>query len=151
MDALTMLKEEHREAQQMFKKIANAEGQKAKQLWTQLNQALSLHEKMEEMHLYPQLKADPKMKEKDLVLEAYEEHHAAETLQAEIDALDVSAENWHAKVKVLQEQIDHHIEEEEGELFPAVREVWDSKRLQEVGEAMMKMKQQAQGSQKKAA
>lgn len=147
MDALELLIEDHKEAKQMFRKIEKAESpQQAQQMFERLNEALELHEQMEETHLYPPLKEESKTEE--LVLEAYEEHHVADLLLEEISALDPSDEAWKPKVTVLQENIEHHIEEEEGELFPKVRRLWNKQKREEVGARMMEMKD---GKMKKAA
>jgi hypothetical protein len=140
MDCLRLLKEQHDEAKQLFKKLEKAEGAKATELWTDLKSRLTMHEKLEETHLYPELKKDKATEE--IVLEAYEEHHVMDVLIEEISALKPSDEQFHAKVTVLQENTEHHIEEEEGELFPKVRKAWDTARREEVGRKMEAMKEQ---------
>jgi hypothetical protein len=95
---------------------------------------------MEETFFYPQLKKDERAK--DIVLEAYEEHHVMDVLIEEISKLKPSDEAFQPKVKVLQENTEHHIEEEEGELFPKVRKIWDAGKRREVGEKMEAMKQE---------
>jgi hypothetical protein len=147
MDALKLLEQDHDEAKKLFQQIEEASGAKASQLWTKLKDALTLHEEIEEAHLYPPLK-DVETTE-DLVLESYEEHHVMDVLIEEISALDPSDERWHPKVKVLQENTEHHIEEEETGLFPKVRKIWDVKKREEIGGRMQEMKTQAQ--QKKRA
>ena len=124
MDVLRLLEDEHDEAKAVFKKIEKAEGAAAGRLWNQLKDMLTLHEEMEETLFYPQLKQEKPTE--DLILEAYQEHHVMDLLIEEISALDPKHETWHPKVKVLQENTEHHIEEEEGELFPKVRKIWDT-------------------------
>ena len=149
MDALELLIEEHKEAKALFKRIEQTNGPKeAQRLFNELKAALELHEQLEETHLYPPLKEEEKTE--DLVLEAYEEHHVADLLLAEISQLDPSDETWRPKVKVLQENIEHHIEEEEGELFPKVRRLWNKSRREEVGARMQEMKQQHLAQQRAA-
>jgi len=101
---------------------------------------LSLHEKMEESFFYPRLKEAPKTE--DLVLEGYQEHHVMDLLIDEISKLKPSDEAWQPKIKVLRENTEHHIEEEEGELFPKVRKIWDTRTRDEVGKQLQEMKAQ---------
>jgi len=143
MDVITFLKDEHDEAKAVFKKLEKAEGAAAQKLWNQLSSMLSLHEELEETLLYPQLKKA----ETDLILEAYQEHHVMDVLIGELNELKPTDETWEPKIKVLQENTEHHIEEEEGELFPKVRKIWDTARRQEVGRQMQEMKDQRQKEQ----
>jgi hemerythrin superfamily protein len=140
MDCLKLLSEEHDEVKKLFGQLEKAEGAKASQLWSEIKTKLTIHEAMEETHFYPQLKKDERAK--DIVLEAYEEHHVMDVLIEEISQLKSSDESFQPKVKVLQENTEHHIEEEEGELFPEVRKIWDAEKRREVGEKMDQMKQQ---------
>jgi hemerythrin superfamily protein len=146
MDVLKLLTEEHDEAKAVFTKLEKAEGAAATRLWDQLKSMLTLHEEMEETLFYPQLKE--KQPTEELVLEAYQEHHVMDLLIEEISALDVSDEAWAPKVKVLQENTEHHIEEEEKELFPKVRKIWDTATREQVGRQMQEMKDRAQKAHK---
>jgi hemerythrin-like domain-containing protein len=148
MDVLTFLKDEHDEAKAIFKKLEDAEGASASRLWEQLRNMLQLHEEMEETLLYPQLKKEEAAK--DLILESYQEHHVMDVLQDEISQLKPSAEAWQPKIKVLQENTEHHIEEEEKELFPKVRKIWDADRRATVGGQMQDMKAKRGGAHKAA-
>ena len=118
MNAITLLEADH----QMVKKLLNElestteRGVKTRsELFATIKGELTLHEIVEEEIFYPELKAHPKAQ--DIVLEAYEEHHVVDVLMGELEALDVSDETWGAKAKVMKENIEHHIEEEEGEMF----------------------------------
>jgi len=139
MDVLRLLEDEHDEAKSVFKKLEKADGQEASRLWDQLKSMLTLHEEMEETLFYPQLKAEKPTE--DLILEAYQEHHVMDLLIDEISALEPADEAWQPKVKVLQENTEHHIEEEEGELFPKVRKIWDTAKRAQVGRQMEEMKE----------
>ena len=139
MDVLEFLKDEHDEAKSMFSKLEKARGAEAQRLWDRLRSMLTLHEEMEETHLYPSLKEEPPTE--DLILESYQEHHVMDVLIGEISELEPSDEEWAPKIKVLQENTEHHIEEEEGELFPKVRKIWDKARREEIGQRMQQMKQ----------
>jgi hemerythrin superfamily protein len=148
MDCLKLLSDEHDEVKKLFRQLDKAEGQKAAQLWAEISMKLTLHEELEETHFYPQLRKDERAKE--IVLEAYQEHHVMDVLIEEINALKPDDEEFHPKVTVLQENTEHHIEEEEGELFPKVRKIWDNEKRQEVGRKMEEMKNQRMKEQRAA-
>jgi hypothetical protein len=148
MDCLQLLETQHDEAKKLFKRLDKAEGAEAAKLWNELKTKLSAHEEIEEALFYPELK---KVKTtEDIILESYEEHHVMDVLIEEISALKPSDEAFHPKVTVLQENTEHHIEEEEGELFPKVRKVWDSAKRQEVGGKMEAMHERLTKTQRAA-
>lgn len=119
-DAIALLKEDHRAVEKLFKEFESAKGDGRKEkLARRICLELSVHTKIEEEIFYPAL--DGKVEE-DLLKEAYVEHDAAKLLVAEIEAGDGQSDDFFdAKVQVLSEEIDHHVKEEEGELFPQVR------------------------------
>src|SRR5439155_26576606 len=98
--------------------------------------------------LHPQLKKEEAAK--DLILEGYQEHHVMDLLIDGISCPQTTDEAWQPKIKVLQENTEHHIEEEEGELFPKVRKIWDTEPSQQVGRQMQDMKSQRHKEQKAA-
>ena len=130
------------------KQLEKVEGAAARKLFDQLKSMLCLHEEMEETFFYPQLKKEEAAK--DLILEAYQERHVVDVLIDEISALEPTDEAWEPKIKVLQENTEHHIQEEEGELFPKVRKIWDTDRRQQVGRQIQDMKSQRNKEQKAA-
>jgi hypothetical protein len=140
MDCLQLLIDQHKEAKQLFRELEKAEGQKAQQLFDELKTKLSMHEELEETHFYPELKREKAAEE--IVLESYQEHHVMDVLIEEISALGPSDETFKPKCTVLQENTEHHIEEEEGELFPKVRKIWDMDKRKEVGLKMEELKGQ---------
>jgi hypothetical protein len=140
--------DQHAEAKKLFKQLEKAEGARAGQLWNELKTKLTMHEALEEAHLYPQLKKEEAAK--DMILESYEEHHVMDLLIEEISALKPSHEQFAPKMTVLQENTEHHIEEEEGELFPKVRKIWDSAKRQEVGRKMEETKERLMKEQRAA-
>lgn len=142
MDVLKLLKDEHDDVKAVFKKLEKAEGATATRLWDQLKSMLTLHEEMEETLFYPPLKEAPPTE--DLILESYQEHHVMDVLIDEISQLQPSDETWAPKVKVLQENTEHHIEEEEGDLFPKVRKIWDTAKREQIGKQMQEMKERKQ-------
>jgi hypothetical protein len=78
------------------------------------------------------------------VLEGYEEHHVVDEIMGELEMTDVGDETWGAKFKVMKENIEHHIEEEEGEMFKNARQVFDRSELEELGARMSELKTAAQ-------
>ena len=119
-DAITLLKEDHRAVEKLFKQFEEAKGEGRKEkLARRICLELSIHTRIEEEIFYPACKGKV---DEDLLKESYVEHDAAKLLIAEIEAgSGESDEFFDAKVQVLSEQIDHHVEEEEKELFPEVR------------------------------
>ena len=87
------------------------------------------------------MKAHPKAK--DIVLEGYQEHHVVDLLMSELEELDVTDETWGAKALVMKENIEHHIEEEEGEMFKTARSVFDAAELDALGDRMAARKETA--------
>ena len=119
-DALTLLKEDHRAVEKLFKEFENAKGDGRKEkLARQICFELTVHTTIEEEIFYPACKGKI---DEDKLKEAYVEHDAAKLLIAEIEAGSGKTDDFFdAKVQVLGEQIDHHVKEEEDELFPEVR------------------------------
>ena len=119
-DALTLLKEDHRAVEKLFKEFENAKGDGRKEkLARQICFELTVHTTIEEEIFYPACKGKI---DEDKLKEAYVEHDAAKLLIAEIEAGNGEGDDYFdAKVQVLGEQIDHHVKEEEDELFPEVR------------------------------
>ncbi|MCU1461518.1 MAG: hemerythrin [Acidimicrobiales bacterium] len=138
MDAITLLKEDHKEVKRLFREFEKLgeRAVKAKQeIATHVIEALSVHSAIEEQIFYPSVrKLVPDLNE--AVLEALEEHHVAKWLLAELEDMTPEHERFDAKMKVLTESVRHHVEEEEGELFPEVREALGRKALAEIGEQM---------------
>jgi hypothetical protein len=137
MDALTLLKQDHDRVKKM---LADGErtterGEKTREeLFLRLKESLVAHESMEEQILYPALKAHPKAKE--LTLEAYEEHHVVDLVLEELENTPFADEQWGAKFTVARENIEHHIEEEEGEMFKMCRQLFSREELEQMGAQM---------------
>jgi hemerythrin superfamily protein len=111
MDAIALLKQDHRTVEELFAKFEKAGGDGRKQeLATEICLELSVHAQIEEEIFYPACEGKV---EEELIKEAYVEHDGAKLLIAEILAGEPSDEFYDSKVKVLQEQIEHHVEEEE--------------------------------------
>jgi hemerythrin superfamily protein len=124
-DAITLLESQHREVEEMFKKyedLTDRAKASKKKIADQVCTALTLHAQIEEEIFYPATREASKETE-DMVDEAVVEHAAAKDLIAQILDMDPDDDLYDAKVKVLSEQIEHHVEEEEQEMFPKVREL----------------------------
>ena len=119
-DAIALLKEDHRAVEKLFKDFEGAKGDGRKErLARQICLQLTVHTTIEEEIFYPACEGKI---EEDLLKEAYVEHDSAKLLIAEIEAGNGESDDFFdAKVQVLSEQIEHHVKEEEGELFPQVR------------------------------
>ncbi len=138
-DAIELLTQDHREVEQLFEQFEKAEGDGRKQkLAQEICKQLTIHAMLEEEVFYP---ACVGKIEEDMLKEAYVEHDAAKMLIAEIDAGEPSDEFYEAKVKVLKEEIEHHIKEEEkqtGSLFKEARKAGLD--LDQLGEQMERRK-----------
>lgn len=136
MDAIKLLKQQHREVEKLFAQFEEA-GDRAKvkktELCAKISDALAVHAAIEERIFYP---ATKDARTEELLHEAVEEHLSAKRIIADLLEADVEDEQFDAKVKVLQEQIEHHVEEEEKELFPKAQKQLGSDRLEELGEEM---------------
>jgi hemerythrin-like domain-containing protein len=143
MDALELLKDDHQLIKKLLKQVEDtgrSDAQRRRELYRQIRSELKFHERLEETLLYPELKQHDETR--DVTLEGFEEHHAANLILEELCDVPVSDETWGAKAKVLQEMIEHHIEEEEGEMFKGAKRVLGKERLQEIGRQMQAMKQE---------
>jgi hemerythrin-like domain-containing protein len=145
MDAITLLKADHDKVKKLLGELESTteRGVKTREgLFATIKGELTVHETIEEEIFYPALKEHPKAK--DLVLEAYEEHHVVDQVMAELEGLDVSDETWGAKATVMKENVEHHIDEEEQEMFAQARKVFDKSELEDLGARMEERKRSAQ-------
>ena len=142
MDAMSLLKEDHKKVKKMLAQLESTTERGVKtreELFTRVKQELVVHEAIEEEIFYPALKEHPKTKE--IALEGYEEHHVVDTVMAEIEGVAYDDEKWGAKFTVMKENLEHHIEEEEGEMFKQARQVFDQDELTQLGESMKARKE----------
>ena len=148
MDALTLLKQDHEKVKAILKELEPTTERATKtrtELFAKLKTELTVHEIIEEEIFYPTLKEHPKARE--IVLEGYEEHNVVDTIMGELEALPVEDETWGPKAKVMTENIEHHIEEEEGEMFEKARQVFDRQELDDLGARMEERKVEAMREQ----
>lgn len=137
MNAIELLKNQHREVEKLFaqyEKLTHHD-RKAK-VCASISDNLAAHATVEEKIFYPAVYVGDL---KDLLKEAVEEHLAAKRLIADLLAMAPSDGNFDAKVKVLKEQIEHHVEEEEEEMFPKVEKNMTKEELLALGEKMEAM------------
>jgi hemerythrin superfamily protein len=121
-DAIKLLEADHRQVEKWFKEFEATNGEKTKtKLVEQICTALKVHTQIEEEIFYPVSREFLNTEDEEMVDEAVVEHAAAKTLISEIEAMEVGDELFDAKVKVLMEMIEHHVEEEEKEYFPELR------------------------------
>jgi hemerythrin superfamily protein len=143
-NAIEMLKSDHHKVKELFRQYEAAGNwayQKKKGIAEEVFTELEIHTTLEEELFYPAMKRKTDQDGKDLVTEAMEEHPVVTTLMDELQGLDPTDERYDAKFKVLMEHVAHHIEEEEGEMFPEAEEVL-GERLERLGTQMQERKQQ---------
>lgn len=144
-DAIVLLKEDHKEIRKLFADFENA-GENAHKtkgkIVHRIIELLTVHTYLENEIMYPRVRELLPALEED-ILESYEEHHVADVLVMELYGMQPEHERFDAKTTVLIENVRHHIEEEEDEWFPKVREGLGRKQLQEIGEEMLEAKKTA--------
>jgi len=142
-DAIKLLKDDHNSVKKLFKDFEKASGKKKLDIARQTLIELQAHAKIEEEIFYP--KYLEMTKDEELTAEAEEEHHVAEVLMEELTEMLSSSEtdvHFDAKYMVMAESVKHHIEEEEGEMFPKAEKKMDKELLKELGEEMIQRREQ---------
>jgi iron-sulfur cluster repair protein YtfE (RIC family) len=143
MNAFTLLKADHKKVAGILEKLdlTTERGVKTREeLFTQLKTELEVHTRIEETIFYPALeKAD---ETRDITLEAFEEHRLVKQLLGELESMGKDKEEWTAKFTVLKESIEHHVEEEEGDMFPKARKVLGEEKAETLGTRMEEAKNQ---------
>jgi hypothetical protein len=137
VDAITLLKTDHDRMRTLLTELESTTERGVKtrtELFATIKGELMVHETIEEEIFYPELKAHPKAK--DIVLEGYEEHHVVDLVMGELEEVPVDDESWGAKAKVMKENVEHHMEEEEGDMFKTARSVFDKGELDDLGARM---------------
>jgi hypothetical protein len=150
MEPTQLLKKQHREVEGLFKKVDRAEGaDERRRLMEQIASRLELHTRLEEEVFYPAVRALDSKKAREMIDEAYEEHHVVKLVLHELPRVDPEDERFHAKMTVLKELIEHHVEEEESEMFKLARKL-DEDELEDLAERMTAMVEE-EGGQARAA
>lgn len=154
MDPFELLKADHRKVEELFTQLESARGAAKLRVFEQIRMELELHAHIEEKVFYPALE-EPK-ETHELTMEAYEEHDVVKKLLKELGRARSANEEWEAKAKVLQENVEHHVEEEENELFGKADSVLGEEELEVLGDQMAAEKERKQrgpakkGSSKKS-
>ncbi len=142
MDPIELLENDHRTLKRLLAEGQAAKDERAKQeTFDRIRVEMTVHEIIEEEIFYPACKEHPKAKE--IVLEGYEEHHVVDLLLGELMGISPSNETWDAKFDVMKENVEHHIGEEESDLFPKARQVFDRGELDDLGSRMEARKREA--------
>ena len=142
-DAIVLLKEDHKEIRKLFREFRGADDDREKgRIVGRIIELLTVHTYIENEGMYPEVRSLLPDLESD-ILESFEEHHVADVLVTELAGMKPDAERFDAKTTVLIENVEHHIEEEEEEWFPKVREALGRKQLQEIGARMLELKEKA--------
>jgi len=147
MNAFDLLKADHKKVADILEKL-DATSERAlktrEELFTKLKRELDVHSRIEETIFYPVLEEADETHE--ITLEALEEHALVKQLLEELQALAKDDEQWTAKFTVLKENVEHHVEEEEGEMFKKARKVLSEEAIETLGTRM----ERAKGEQEKA-
>src|SRR6267142_6651228 len=143
MNAFTLLKEDHEKVADLLERIDSTteRGIKTREdLFKRLKNELDVHTRIEETIFYPALEEEEETR--DITLEAFEEHRLVKQLLSELESMDKVDEQWTAKFTVLKENIEHHVEEEEDEMFKKARKGLSDADLQALGSRLEKAKQE---------
>lgn len=133
MNAFDILKEDHKRVSSLFEKLEPTTERAVKtreELFAKLKMELDVHAQIEETILYPVLKEIEKTR--DITLEGIEEHRLVKQLLAELENAPVDTEQWTAKLTVLKENVEHHVEEEEGEMFKSARSALSKEEVEQL-------------------
>jgi len=143
MNPFNLLKSDHEKVAGILSSIEETTERAAKgrdELFARLKQELDLHARIEEEIFYPALEDSEETR--DVTLEAYEEHNLVKQLLAELESQPKDTEEWTAKFTVLKENVEHHVEEEEGEMFPKARKVLSEDEIETLGDRLQEAKKQ---------
>lgn len=133
MNALDILKQDHQKVKGLFQEVRKESDRgKQKELFDKINTELEIHTHIEETVFYPAI--DEHEEFKDMVAEALEEHQEAKTLLEELEELGADNHDFGSKFQQLMEAVEHHVEEEEGEMFPKIQEVFGEDELEQLGQ-----------------
>jgi hemerythrin superfamily protein len=142
MDAIEMLKQQHREVDELFEELEGA-GENARKtkerVFRRIADAMAIHAGIEEKLFYPASKAPDT---EELLREAVEEHLSVKRVISDLLESGPEDEQFDARCQVLKEQIEHHVEEEEEELFPKVRKLCSKEELEDLGNRMQQLADQ---------
>ncbi|MDB4981241.1 MAG: Regulator of cell morphosis and signaling [Myxococcales bacterium] len=133
MNAIDLLESQHREVEKLFARIEKAATDDKEDIFNDIADKLAVHAAIEEHHFYPAVK---NRRTEDILLESLEEHLGIKRVLADLLETEAEDESFDAKVKVLEEQVTHHVGEEEDDLFPKVRKLFSKDELEAIGQEM---------------
>lgn len=128
-----MLVEQHRAVDDLFQRLERADGEEHQTLFEELADAIAIHATIEEHIFYPAVR---ERRTEEILLESLEEHLAIKRILADCLRLSVDDDVFRAKLRVLREEVEHHVEDEERELLPKVRDVLDEDLLEGLANEM---------------
>jgi len=143
MDAFELLKADHKKVSRLFDELEAANGKAKLSVFAQIKTELELHTHIEETIFYPALEKPEETH--DLTLEAYEEHKMVKTLLAKLSGARTADDEWQAQAKVLRENVEHHVDEEENELFDKADDALSDEEIEALGQRMEAEKARQQG------
>ena len=143
MDAFELLKADHKKVNELFDQLEAATGKAKLNVFNQIKTELELHTHIEEKIFYPALEKPEETH--DLTLEAYEEHKMVKTLLSKLSGARTADDEWQAQAKVLRENVEHHVEEEENELFDKADDALSDEEIEALGQRMEAEKARKQG------
>jgi hypothetical protein len=151
MKATDLLKKQHREVRSLFKKLESTDNPRMRrQLMTEIARNLEAHTTIEEEIFYPAIQGLETRKAEEMVFEAYEEHHVVKLVLAEMPRVNPEDERFEAKMTVLSELVEHHVEEEEKEMFKLAQKLGKDE-LEELGEQLQERFEAVRGKAAEAA
>jgi hemerythrin-like domain-containing protein len=143
MDAFELLKADHKKVAELFDLLETASGKRKLDVFKRIKSELEVHTHIEETIFYPALEKPEETH--DLTLEAYEEHNVVKTLLAELSGARSATNEWQAKAKVLRENVEHHVDEEENELFDKANDALSHEEIEALGGRMAAEKARKEG------
>jgi hemerythrin superfamily protein len=144
MDALELLKQDHAKVKELFEQAESVDGREQKTIFAQIKTELEIHTQIEESVFYPAMQRYDELKE--MVVESLEEHNNVKTLLQEMATLS-NSEDFQDKLEELIDNVEHHAEdEEEGKMFPKIRELVSADELQKLGAQLQSAKSQRKAS-----
>jgi hemerythrin superfamily protein len=142
MNAIELLTADHKKVKELFEKAEELEGGKQKAIFDQIDKELQIHAYIEETIFYPAVEKHQELK--DMVRESLKEHQEVKTLLKEIEGLTPDDEEFEEKLEELMECVEHHAEEEEeGKMFPKLKQVMKAAELEQLGRDLQAAKQKA--------
>lgn len=136
MNAIELLKKDHEVVADLFEQVRSTPGSKHRPLFKKIKAELDVHTHIEETVLYPRLKKDGNKKLTDITSEGIEEHHQVKMFLKELDELRGKKDVFEAKLKVLIEDVEHHVKEEEDTMFPLIEDQFSESALEKLGTSL---------------